>query len=165
MRIPLLSVILFSQIVFATNVFPQEYKLVFSGNSGKDEVFDLAEYNRISFGTDKMIISNRDDLSNRIILPYSSYNRFRVEEYFFSEITPVITYENSLSYSTATKELYLNTAPDAVFGISIFSLDGMLALHQEMKGGGSLSVGGLRGGTYIAVASGDQGNYIMKFIK
>lgn len=141
--------------------------LIFTGAAEKERVFDLEEFNRITFGEHSIMVLNSEDPASGVELLYTKYHHITFEDRDLSGIGGISVSDGiSFKYDKATQSLSL-TSEEATtaYKVGIFSSDGVLVCHTTMHSGESVSLDMLASGVYIAVATGGNNVQKIKFAK
>lgn len=140
--------------------------LVFTGEAEKERVFDLKEFNRITFGEHSIVVLNSADPASGVELPYTEYNRIAFDSRDLSGIGDVSVSETaSFRYDRSTSSLSYVSDDEAACRVGVFSANGVLVCHTTMYGGQSVSLEALAPGMYIAVATVNNNVQKIKFVK
>ncbi len=147
---------------YADDILP---RLIFTGDAGENKEVSLDDYNRIEFGDNSMFLKSTKDPSSVLELPYSDFSRFSVSEDLLSGVGQTVARASSLSYDASACLLRLDSASGAEAEVSLYNVSGVRVLKAVMRGGDTLDLGSLAGGIYVAVATGEEGNLRIKFVK
>lgn len=140
--------------------------LIFSGGAGQERVFDLNQFNRITFGSSFMTVSGSSDTENKVELLYSAFHHISVENRLLTGIDEVSAQEDTaFLYNKTTSSLIITAPKEIVYNVGVFTTDGVMKCHAEMRGGDIISIEALPSGFYIAVATGGNDIHTIKFVK
>ena len=140
--------------------------LIFEGGAGENLAIDLDKYNRITFGEDKMLLSNSDNPAVKLELLYTAYNRFRVGDSKPSTAVEEISESPvKLLYNSAEQTLTLGSEAGEAYTVGIFSMKGVLMHSATLTAGEAVSLQTLGSGVYVAVAVNSTSTHTLKFVK
>lgn len=143
--------------------------LVFSGSAERENHFDLAEYNRVAFGENSIVVtSSKDESRKPVEMLYSLYHHFTVGDAEPDDFSGIDVAENGeesrILVDGDLRLLRLQSWSASPFSVAVFDIGGRLMLTGELNGGDALTLEALAAGSYIAVASDGKVRLGLKFI-
>lgn len=133
----------------------------FSHPNGNKAVESFLVYDRIVFEEDCMyLVSSSDSDVEPITLPYDGYQRIKFSSDDAGTENPAVA-SSRLVYDRRAGCVKVNGEDGADFAVAVYSYAGMVMAN----GYGSVAVGPMAAGAYIAVATDGKVVYKLKYVK
>lgn len=143
--------------------------LVFTGNSGDEAAYDLAEYNRVAFGNEAMTLTSSVKPANTPMeLLYSEFNRFMVRNAVPTSSDAIEAEELSsfgVIYISASNEVGVKGILSEPAHLSIYNAAGIMVGSATVNPGERVSLANSPAGIYMVVATSGAMSDVCKIVK